>query len=85
MILDLELIKSVLIKDFDNFVDRPTHGFKQESYISNMLVNLKGEHWKMVRNILTPTFTSGKLKYMEEIVNQRGLQMEKFLSESNYS
>lgn len=84
MILDMELIKSILIRDFEYFVDRPTLNIRREAYLNNMLINLKGQQWKNVRTILTPTFSSGKLKYMEDLVNKCGLQMEKFLTESNY-
>ena len=30
--------------------------------LDNMIILIKGDHWKHVRNILTPTFSSGKLR-----------------------
>ena len=32
------------------------------SMTDNMILNLQDAHWKHVRNEMTPTFTSGKLK-----------------------
>ncbi|CAL1270228.1 unnamed protein product [Larinioides sclopetarius] len=38
--------------------------------MDNLLVNLKGEHWKRVRSILSSTFSANKLKGMIPAVNQ---------------
>ncbi len=37
-----------------------------------MLTMLKGDKWKQVRSILSPVFTSGKLKAMEPLINKVG-------------
>jgi cytochrome P450 len=44
-----------------------------------MLPNMSGQHWKNIRALLTPTFSSGKLKAMENLVQQCGQRMETFL------
>lgn len=79
MIRDPELIKSVMVRDFDSFVDRPTLRLRNSPYTENMLLNIKGQHWKSVRALLTPTFSSGKLKAMGSLVDQCGQQLAAYL------
>jgi cytochrome P450 len=86
MVLDPELIKHIMVRDFQHFVDHPTINLKGSPYLENMLINMKGQHWKSVRALLTPTFSSGKLKVMENLVEQCGKHMETFLqNECKYS
>ncbi|KAF0734507.1 putative cytochrome P450 6a13 [Aphis craccivora] len=64
MIRDPELIKTILIKDFAHFTD---HGFYLDSsinLISNGLFFTNGQRWKIMRQKLSPGFTSSKLKLM---------------------
>ncbi|XP_076040630.1 cytochrome P450 9e2-like [Oratosquilla oratoria] len=61
---DLSLLKSIMVKDFDHFVDRRPFdlGNSDELVFREMLFSLTGEKWKGLRSTLSPTFTSGKLK-----------------------
>ncbi|KMY88335.1 LOW QUALITY PROTEIN: uncharacterized protein Dsimw501_GD22640 [Drosophila simulans] len=61
VVLDLDLVKAVLIRDFNKFVDR--RSFHGDTLTAN-LFNLQGEEWRALRTKLSPTFTSGKMKYM---------------------
>lgn len=65
MIRDLDLIRSVTIKNFEHF---PDHRSFQNDLIdplfSKNLFNLRGDRWKDVRMTLTPAFTSSKMKAM---------------------
>ncbi|XP_077289276.1 cytochrome P450 9e2-like isoform X2 [Arctopsyche grandis] len=75
-----ELLKTIMIKDFDHFVDRNTiMNSRAPDSIKKMLINLKGKEWKGVRAILTPAFSSSKLRGMENLVQQCGRQMVEFL------
>ena len=71
---DLDLIKQILVKDFDHFVDRRQFELNQEvevnRYFSNMLTMMNGEKWKYFRSIFSPVFTSGKLKAMTVMLNK---------------
>lgn len=59
--VDLDLIKKILISDFDHFVNRNLFEHKgEENYMHAHLFNLEDQLWKDLRNKLTPTFTSGK-------------------------
>lgn len=69
-----------MVKDFDHFVDRPTFNFKDSPYVKNMLINLKGTEWKDVRHLMTPAFSSGKLKAMQSLICTVGEQMTDYLN-----
>ena len=40
--------------------------------LKSMLTEVRGQSWKDIRSILTPAFTSGKLKSMMYIMNEAG-------------
>ena len=73
-VTDLELVKAVLIKDFDHFVDRrriPVNEATKANRISSQILTaLEGEKWKRMRSTLSPVFTSGKLKGMAQLLNK---------------
>ncbi|GAB0089367.1 Cytochrome P450 [Sergentomyia squamirostris] len=58
-----EIIKNILVKDFQNFVDRPISSDPHDDGIGrDNLFSAKGKRWKTIRNKVSPVFTSGKLK-----------------------
>ncbi|KAH8352843.1 hypothetical protein KR084_006761, partial [Drosophila pseudotakahashii] len=78
VVLDLDLVKSVIIRDFGQFVDRRSfHG----DLLTANLFNLQGEEWRALRTKLSPTFTSGKMKYMFGTITQVAQQLEETFEE----
>lgn len=68
---DLELIKSVGIKNFENFTDHGMFGEepKDPLFGSNLFL-LKGNKWQNIRRLLSPAFTTNKLKIMYKPISQ---------------
>lgn len=63
-ILEPFLVKLILIKEFSNFTDRGFFSNPKDDPLSGRLVLLDGHKWKSMRNKLSSTFTSGKIKFM---------------------
>ncbi|KAK9885345.1 hypothetical protein WA026_010842 [Henosepilachna vigintioctopunctata] len=60
-----DIIKQICVKDFDHFMDRK--GILPddvEELWSNTLFALRGQPWKSMRSVLSPSFTSSKMKSM---------------------
>lgn len=70
VIRDLDIIKHIMIKDFDTFVDRGVE-FSKKGLGAN-LFHSDGDTWRVLRNRFTPVFTSGKLKNMLYLITDRG-------------
>ncbi|KAH0547061.1 hypothetical protein KQX54_016896 [Cotesia glomerata] len=71
MIRDLDLIKSITVKHFDHFIDH--RGFTDpeiEPLFGNNLFSLRGDRWREIRTLLTPAFTSSKMKGMFKLMSE---------------
>ncbi|KAL0819292.1 hypothetical protein ABMA28_008529 [Loxostege sticticalis] len=66
---DPDVIKQVLISDFSHFYARGFHPYPKviEPIMRNLFV-VEGDLWKMLRQKMTPAFTSAKLKAMFPLI-----------------
>ncbi|XP_013146830.1 PREDICTED: cytochrome P450 9e2-like [Papilio polytes] len=82
MLKDIELIKTIGVKDFENFLDhRPVVDGKIDPFFGRSLISLKGEEWKDMRSTLSPAFTSSKMRLMVPFMVEVGDIMIKSLKE----
>ena len=70
LVLDLEMAKNVLVKDFEYFQGRREFAGFNNQYLDNMLTQLEGEKWRQSRHMITPIFTGGKLKLMLHLIDK---------------
>ncbi|KAK8383131.1 hypothetical protein O3P69_011571 [Scylla paramamosain] len=78
MITDPELLKHILVKDFEHFVDRRRFGDQEGSIMTEMLTNKFGEEWKDLRAVMTPTFSSGKMRSMFHLICEKADNLVSF-------
>ncbi|XP_046522986.1 cytochrome P450 3A12-like [Equus quagga] len=70
-ITDPDMIKTVLVKEcYSVFTNRRSFG--PMGLMKNAITIAEDEKWKRIRTLLSPTFTSGKLKEMFPIIGQYG-------------
>ncbi|XP_069131891.1 cytochrome P450 3A11-like isoform X2 [Argopecten irradians] len=69
VVADKEMLKEILVKQFNNFPDRMTIPEFNGDLEYNLL-NTKGDYWKHDRSVITPTFSSGKLRKMVPLVQE---------------
>ena len=84
---DMELIRHVMVKDFNYFVDRQDAtaaklftGGKIDEFWRMQLTTLEGDEWKDVRSTFSPIFTSGKMKGMVRFILEVGKSLTKEIS-----
>ena len=51
-----------------------------EPVMDNMLLGLKGPVWKAVRSVMTPTFSSGKIKQTLSLVKDCATNLTKYFA-----
>ncbi|KAL1461142.1 hypothetical protein WDU94_013072 [Cyamophila willieti] len=85
LIVDPNLVKQILISDFSSFQDRGLSGLNVDKEpIIRHLFSIEGVRWKPMRQKLSPTFSSGKIKFMFETMKACSQDL-KFHLDSNLS
>ncbi|XP_012230654.1 cytochrome P450 9e2-like [Linepithema humile] len=69
IIRDPDLINMIAIKNFDSFCDRRNVVNEDiEPMAGRNLLGMRGDHWREMRKLLSPSFTSSKMKMMFELM-----------------
>lgn len=76
---DLELIKDITVKNFENFTDHFGVSSDFDPLFSKNLFALRGQTWREYRAVLSPSFTGTKLKGMFILINNCALSLKEFL------
>ncbi len=83
-ILDVELIKRVMIKDFDHFTDLAIFDDRLSSLNDFGLANAKGQEWKALKATISPAFSMRNLNTMAEDIHKVAMSVvDKLKSRAN--
>lgn len=81
IIKDPEIIKQILVTDFKFFDNRSIDGnISADPLGSSTLFVLNNPEWKKVRMMVSPVFTSAKMKFMSKLIQQSGLKLEDYVN-----
>jgi hypothetical protein len=82
LINDPELVKCVLVKAAQNFMNRvQTADESADPLTANAIFALKGIKWKRVRLSITPVFSTGRMKKMFLLVEECAKKLSQYLEE----
>lgn len=81
IVVDPEFVKTVFVRDFSYFVDRGVYYNKANDPLSANLFFIEGDEWRRLRNVISPTFTSGKMKQMFHTILEVSDNLVRFMDE----
>nr|XP_033321090.1 cytochrome P450 9e2-like [Megalopta genalis] len=84
VIRDPELVATIAIKNFDHFTDHT--GFVNEDMdplMGKNLFALRGDRWREMRKLLSPAFTSSKMKAMFKLIVDCADKTADFIAEES--
>ncbi|XP_041459303.1 cytochrome P450 3A14-like [Lytechinus variegatus] len=77
-ISDVDMLKEIMVKSFSSFANRWVVPLMSQD-LSDALFLTKDDHWKGIRNVVTPTFSAAKMKQMSPLVNECASTLMKHL------
>jgi len=84
LICEQELVKNILVKDFNYFADRYATADPKDRLNYANLFFIKNPDWKILRAKLTPFFTSGRIKKMFYLMLQCGKYLDKYFDSPEF-
>ncbi|CAH1108303.1 unnamed protein product [Psylliodes chrysocephalus] len=85
VVKDPKLIKNILIKNFNSFLDRTVSPLDHSPFTAHMLLFQKNPGWKLGRSKLSAVFSSGKMKSMFPLLLESADDMVHFLQKNQTS
>lgn len=85
MIQDLEMIKQITTTHAENFINRPdsfSSEHEADSILTKSLLGLRDDKWKKMRSVVSPSFTSSKMKILYELVKETTEDLVSYLKEN---
>ncbi|XP_047998833.1 cytochrome P450 6B7-like [Leguminivora glycinivorella] len=80
---DPVLVKHVLVSDFNYFYSRNLHPIDENpELLLNNLFSCEGDLWKLLRQRMTPAFTTGKVKAMFPLIVARAEKLQRVAGEA---
>ncbi|KAG0429800.1 hypothetical protein HPB47_023286, partial [Ixodes persulcatus] len=68
-VVEPELLKCVFVKDFSSLIDRRIMSFKNR-LMRTTIIFAPLEKWRRLRSTVTPAFTTGKLRKMNDMIQK---------------
>ncbi|XP_076351885.1 lithocholate 6-beta-hydroxylase-like isoform X1 [Tachypleus tridentatus] len=81
IVADLDVLRQIQIKDFQKITGRPMlipGGAQPLKEFKSHLIYIRGKHWKEVRSLLTPTFSSSKMKQFRAPYHRKDIEMTEY-------
>lgn len=78
---DPDLIKQITIKDFEYFTDHSDFLANVDPFFAKMLPFMKGKKWKETRSVVSPVFTSSKMKGMMETLSKNAQDFTQYFED----
>ncbi|KAG5345903.1 CP9E2 protein, partial [Acromyrmex heyeri] len=80
MLRDPEVIKDVIVKNFDSFTNNSVFVDTNDYVLSQNLFGLQNTKWRHVKNLLSPFFTSSKMKTMFSLMSKHAADFAELMS-----
>ena len=80
MLRDPEVIKDVVVKNFDTFINNPVFVDANDYVLSQNLFGLQNIKWRHVKNLLSPFFTFSKMKIMFTFMSKHAADFAELMS-----
>ncbi|CAG2178908.1 unnamed protein product, partial [Oppiella nova] len=75
IVAEPELIKHIIVTDFNVFHDRKWKPSDRNTVVDLSVAAAEGDHWRRVRAVVSPAFTSRKLSKMNALINELSNRM----------
>ncbi|KAL1400197.1 hypothetical protein pipiens_002095 [Culex pipiens pipiens] len=79
LVNDPQLIKDILVRDFDHFNGRGVYADEKRDPMSAHLFSISGEQWKNLRQKLNPAFSPVRLRGMLPILTDVGRTLQEYI------